>query len=132
VVTASEDHTARVWNAATGEPLTNVLEHQAAVMIAAFSPDGTRVVTASEDYTARVWDATTGKPLTGPLAHRAGVVNAMFSPDGTHVVTASYDRATWGVGRGDRRAADQRPRASGRGGERRIQPRRHARGHREL
>jgi WD40 repeat protein len=45
-----------VWDAATGKPVTGPLEHHAAVMSAAFSPDGTRVVTASRDKTARVWD----------------------------------------------------------------------------
>jgi WD40 repeat protein len=56
VVTASEDHTARVWDAATGRPLIRPLEHHGLVVSAAFSPDGTRVVTASYDKTARVWD----------------------------------------------------------------------------
>ena len=70
VVTASEDNTARVWDAATGKPLTRSLEHQDWVWSAAFSPDGTRVVTASEDQTARLWDI----PLdTGTLADWARV-----------------------------------------------------------
>jgi WD40 repeat protein len=56
VVTASSDKTARVWDAATGKLLTNLLEHQDRVVGAAFSPDGTLVVTASSDKTARVWD----------------------------------------------------------------------------
>jgi WD40 repeat protein len=56
VVTASLDKTARVWDAATGEPVISPLAHQAEVMSAVFSPDGTRVVTASRDNTARVWD----------------------------------------------------------------------------
>ena len=37
--------------------LASPLKHQAEVVSAAFSPDGTRVVTASWDTTARVWDA---------------------------------------------------------------------------
>jgi WD40 repeat protein len=36
VVTASSDKTARVWDAATGKPVTGPLEHQAEVMSAAF------------------------------------------------------------------------------------------------
>jgi WD40 repeat protein len=50
VVTASNDQTARVWDAATGEPLTGPLEHQGTVWTAAFSPNGMRVVTASGDH----------------------------------------------------------------------------------
>jgi hypothetical protein len=79
VVTASSDNTARVWDAATGQPLTRPLEHQSAVWSAAFSPDGTRVVTASSDKTARVWDATTGQPLTHPLAIMDKKSNLVFT-----------------------------------------------------
>jgi WD40 repeat protein len=56
VVTASEDKTARVWDATTGKPLALPLEHPSGVTSAAFSPDGTRVLTLSMDRTARVWD----------------------------------------------------------------------------
>jgi WD40 repeat protein len=58
VVTASGDQTARVWDVATGTPLTGALQHQGEVRSAAFSPAGTRVVTASWDETARVWDVS--------------------------------------------------------------------------
>ena len=57
VVTGSIDNTARVWDAATGEPLAELTGHTDWVFSASFSPDGTRIVTASMDKTARVWDA---------------------------------------------------------------------------
>ncbi len=94
VVTASEDGTARIWDARSGQPVARPLQHQASVVSAAFSPDGTRVVTASADKTARIWDTATGQPLyyqNPPLQHQASVVSAAFSPDGTRVVTASED-----------------------------------------
>ncbi|TMQ17794.1 MAG: hypothetical protein E6J90_21760 [Deltaproteobacteria bacterium] len=91
IVTASSDHTARVWDAATGKSLVSLLGHQGGVNSAAFSPDGTRVVTASSDHTARIWNAATGKPLVTPLEHQGAVNSAAFSPDGTRVVTASSD-----------------------------------------
>jgi WD40 repeat protein len=91
VVTASNDKTARMWDAATGRPVTPPLEHQHVVWAVAFSPDGTRVVTASADQTARVWNAATGRPVTPPLEHDGDVWTAAFSPDGTRVVTASSD-----------------------------------------
>jgi eukaryotic-like serine/threonine-protein kinase len=92
VVTASMDGTARVWDAATGQPVSPPMRHQLEVRCASFSPDGRRVVTASRDKTAKVWDAATGLPVTPPLAHQYAVWHASFSPDGRRVVTASADK----------------------------------------
>ena len=56
IVTASEDKTARLWDAATGKPIGEPLKgHGGDVNSAAFSPDGRRIVTASWDKTARIW-----------------------------------------------------------------------------
>src|SRR5262249_50694378 len=51
VLTVSEDHTARVWDAATGEPAGPPLKHQGAVLHGDFRADGLAVVTASKDNT---------------------------------------------------------------------------------
>ena len=93
IVTASEDKTARQWDAETGKPIGEPLTgHADVVWSAAFSPDGKRIVTASAD-TARLWDAETGKPIGEPLTGHADVVwSAAFSPDGKRIVTASADR----------------------------------------
>jgi WD40 repeat protein len=53
VVTASDDQTARVWAAATGQEL-HVLRHKGSVQFALMSPNGRRVATASD--TVRIWD----------------------------------------------------------------------------
>src|SRR5439155_510074 len=92
VVTASKDHTAQVWDAATGQRVGPALKHAAAVKYAAFSPDGRLVVTASDDRTARLWEATTGRPVGLPLEHGDRVIRAVFSPDGKFVSTGSFDR----------------------------------------
>ena len=55
VATASEDGTARLWDAATGAPLGEPMRHEGAVLSAAFGPDGARVLTTSDDGTARLW-----------------------------------------------------------------------------
>jgi WD40 repeat protein len=58
IVTASDDKTARLWDAGTGKPIGEPLTgHAEAVNSAAFSPDGKHIVTASLDKTARLWEA---------------------------------------------------------------------------
>jgi len=63
ILTGSHDRTARVWDAQTGQPLSESLLHGGPVMSARFSPDGRRIVTASFNKKARVWDVgpTPGK-----------------------------------------------------------------------
>jgi WD40 repeat protein len=58
VATASVDHTARLWDAASGEPLASLEGHTDWVFSAAFNHDGSRIVTASSDRTAKVWAIT--------------------------------------------------------------------------
>lgn len=92
VVTAGDDARARIWDAATGMPVTQPLVHDRPVTAASFSADGSRVVTGSDDNTARVWDARTGTPVTASLQHEGPVSAAAFCADGTRVVTASDDK----------------------------------------
>ena len=92
LATAGSDGRVRVWDAATGQPVTDWFKHQGAVNTLVFSPDGYCVLTASVDKTARVWDAQTGQSLTPPLQHDAEVKSAEFSLDGQRIVSASFDK----------------------------------------
>jgi WD40 repeat protein len=92
IVTASDDNTARIWDAATGNEIRVLRGHEGRVWSAAFSRDGTRIVTASGDKTARIWDAATGNKIKVLRGHESVVRSAAFSPDGTRVVTASDDK----------------------------------------
>jgi len=91
ILTASEDGTARVWDASTGLPLAGPMRHRTIVPLAHFSADGRRIVTASQDMTSQVWDVMTALPVGDPMRHRDRVNSAAFSPDGRLVVTASDD-----------------------------------------
>ena len=97
IVTASDDRTARVWDASTGLPLSPPLRHEAALKVAHFSPDGQSLVTACADDTflpryAQVWNCHDYSPRTGPLLHSDGVLSAVFSPDSQKVATGGEDR----------------------------------------
>jgi hypothetical protein len=72
VLTATDGGAARVWDPATGEPVTNPLVHAAPVVDAAFCPDGRSMVTAAGSL-VRVWDAASGRELVPPLKHEGDV-----------------------------------------------------------
>ena len=80
IVSASQDKTARVWDAATGRELARFADHLQAVWSVAISPDGRSVTSAGGDKTVRVWDLATGREqyrLDGLPA-----VGVAFLPDG--------------------------------------------------
>ena len=56
IATASQDRTARLWDAASGLPLDEPLAHDEPVQSVAFDAGGAHLVTASLDGTARIWD----------------------------------------------------------------------------
>jgi len=103
IVTASNDRTAQVWDAASGEMLRELKGHDGAVVSAAFGPDGARIVTASDDRTARLWDAASGELLRELKGHGDRVQSAAFSADGARIVTASFDRTArvWDTASGE-------------------------------
>ncbi|MDM0002981.1 WD40 repeat domain-containing protein [Variovorax sp. J22P240] len=94
VVSASDDRTLRLWNAATGGPIGEPLSaDREGITCAAFSPDGTRIVSASYGGSLRLWDAVEGRLVEElPSGHEGTVNSVAFSPDGTRIVSASNDR----------------------------------------
>jgi hypothetical protein len=70
-VTASGDHSAKLWDAASGK-LVASFEHQDTVPWAGFSPDGTRILTVSWDRTANLWDAATPVELARQVKEASG------------------------------------------------------------
>lgn len=116
IITAAADHTARIWNAETGETI-HVLRGpktlQREMELSRFGPDGTRAVTVSSsggggnDPLGRLWDAVTGKEIaTLGSPHGMGEFAplAKFSPDGRTLVTADHwntgDLQTWNAATG--------------------------------
>src|SRR6185503_16436212 len=84
IVTASDDQTARVWDALTGQPVTEPLKTDGTVFAAAFARDGNWVVTASSDRSARLWDVEppSGPPPAWLPGFVEAVAGARFNEDG--------------------------------------------------
>ena len=72
VVTASQDHTARIWDARSGLELHQLTGHTEPLTCAEFSPDGgTRDHRPAVDGTAQLWDAGSGRELEVGFAREA-------------------------------------------------------------
>jgi hypothetical protein len=74
------------------------LHHAAAVLSAAFSPDGRWIVSGSQDGKVTVWDARTGEKRCAFQAHKWHVYTVAFSHDGQLLASASWDNTVrvWG------------------------------------
>jgi WD40 repeat protein len=102
VVTASDDRTARIWDAKTGKVFAILKGHQEGLLCAYFSPDGKMVVTRANDNTVRLWNALTGKEVAtypaGSPNNKRSVRSIGFSADGQRVfVVSSQDARIWPV-----------------------------------
>jgi WD40 repeat protein len=110
VLTGSDFGNARIWSAADGRPLTQLMRHNGssfgpprAIVAVAFSPDGKTALTGASDGTVQTWDAADGTLLT-PLSDEEALRQLLdaeliekpvaFSPDRTAVLAADIDVKT--------------------------------------
>jgi eukaryotic-like serine/threonine-protein kinase len=91
IVTASEDRTARIWNADIGVQQAILTGHKGPLYSAVYSLDGSRIVTASSDATVKIWDAASSRQIMALSAPGFRPIWAAFSPDGARVIAASLD-----------------------------------------
>ena len=101
LLTASDDHTVRLWNVKTGT--SRVLEaYSDEAWKGRFSPSGRYVATSGKEGLVRLWDRTTGtsRPLKG---HLKPVMFVFFTHDERFLITAGYDDAIlrWDVVTGE-------------------------------
>ncbi|MFB2767930.1 AAA-like domain-containing protein [Pelatocladus sp. BLCC-F211] len=89
LVSASDDHTVKLWNL-QGKELATLKGHSDSVYSVAFSPDGKILASASNDATVKLWNLQ-GKELATLKGHSDRVYSVAFSPDGKTLASASRD-----------------------------------------
>jgi RNA polymerase sigma factor (sigma-70 family) len=92
IATASDDHTVRVWDSATGGQLRK-LQHGSWVRSVAVSPDGRLLVSSSLDDFVRLWNLDTGKEIYRLPGHGelGGKRLVGFTPDGKRFLSWGDD-----------------------------------------
>ena len=96
LVTASVDHTARVWNLSGGlhdaaHTSLTLKGHSGPVQSALFDRSGDHVLTVSQDETVRLWFIRGTGGAAVLLDGQGAVHAAVFSPSGARVATACAD-----------------------------------------
>ncbi len=89
LATAGANRTARLWDLATGSPLSSPLMHDGLVRAVTFHPDGNVVATADDAGLIRFWDAITGDPFGKPINCGSPVTAVCFSPEGARIAAAN-------------------------------------------
>ncbi|MCC7014289.1 MAG: hypothetical protein IT454_17145 [Planctomycetes bacterium] len=97
VVAASKDHTARVWDSASGELVATLRGHTDSVSKLALAPDGAVLATASADGATRLWNTADWSLRATLNGHADDVRSVAFSADGAVLFTGASDRTlrTW-------------------------------------
>ncbi len=88
-VSASHDHTLKVWDVETGQALRTLAGHSLGVTAVALRADGRRAVSASDDGTLKVWDVETGEALRTLEGHSDEVTAVALTADGRRAVSVS-------------------------------------------
>jgi WD40 repeat protein len=82
IVSGGADHTVRVWDTDTGQPVGPPMMQTNAVTDAALSADGDDVAFVSADDSVRVWNAVTGQPVEPPIVQNTPVTSVDLSDNG--------------------------------------------------
>ena len=91
MVTVSADHTVRVWNAFTAQPVTEPLRHNEAVVSAQFSSYGLLLLTACRSGNLYLWRVGNANPVR-TLSLRWEIASASLSEDGKRIAMIRTDQ----------------------------------------
>jgi WD40 repeat protein len=87
----AKDHTARIWDAATGKELLVFNGHTKAITSGSWSADGRFVATFGTEGAVKIWNSSTGDELLTLNVPVFYYGFAQWSPDGQHLAIFGLD-----------------------------------------
>ncbi|GAC1446067.1 MAG: hypothetical protein NVSMB56_01630 [Pyrinomonadaceae bacterium] len=96
ILTASDDQTIKLWDAASGRVIRVFTGHTRTVNRALFSPDGKSIISLSEDGTVKIWDIATGRVVrTLETKETVSDGSLAVSPAGKYIVASQSKTHIW-------------------------------------
>ena len=80
VASGSYDQTVIIWDAATGDKVSELKGHSDWVRSVAWSPKGDQIASGSDGRTVIIWDAATGSKVCDLKGHSSDVMSVAWSP----------------------------------------------------
>ncbi len=95
LISAGEDHHARVWDTGTGRQVASYLKHTYSINALAVRPDGRLIASGGDGSleSIHLWDPETGTEVGRLPGHSSSIRALAFHPDGVRLLSASQDGA---------------------------------------
>lgn len=92
IISASDDHTLKVWDFKTGEMLKTLRGHTDKVNAVRIVPSGKQIISGSSDKTVKIWNWNEGSILHTLNGHTEPVLAVTLTLDGKHIISCSRDK----------------------------------------
>ena len=91
-VSASHDHTIKLWDANSHACLKTMEGHRDGIWACTYLQDGKRLITASVDGTSKIWDTNSGNATANLAFHSSTVYDAKVNDAMTQACTVGADK----------------------------------------
>ena len=91
ILTTSNEGIVRVWDAASGTRLHDLVGDGNQVLCAVYSPDGKRIASGGKDNNVRIWDAETFEQVARLGGHEDFVYSLAWRADSQQLISGSGD-----------------------------------------